>query len=192
MSAKPNHNITAEKALILLNANEPIKDVFVSGKLSLTGLDDFDKAIVIDNCILEYLEGNSTQFTNNVKLTNSEFKLCDFTFTYFLGGMEIENCVFESYLDFQAGGHNKNNQVFSIRNSIFKGFVNFFDCWYESRVVVENNDFKRGTNLLGKHKETGIETRFDVTPLIEKNNGVLNIEDEGDVESKAVFLLWPR
>ena len=136
MKAKPKHNISAERALDFINSNEPIKDVFITGKLTLTGLDNFDKAIIIDNCIVEYFEGISSQFTKLVKFTNSEFNLCDFTFTYFLGGAEIDNCIFENYLDFQAGGHNQNNNTFSIRNSIFKGFVNFFDCYYESSMVV--------------------------------------------------------
>jgi len=149
------------------------------GKLNLTGLDNFDRKIVIDNCVFEFFEGISSQFLKQVRLTNSEFKKCDFTFTYFLGGLEIQNCVFESYLDFQAGGHNKDGSEFSIRNSTFKNFVNFFDCWYESAVIIENNDFQQGTNLLGKHTSSGIETTFDVQPVIENNRGKLDIDGEG-------------
>ena len=184
MSAHPKDTITAGTALDLINSNETINNVFVSGKLSLAGLDNFDKEIVVDGCVFEFFEGASSRFLKLVKLTNSQFILCDFTFTYFLGGLEIENCVFESYLDFQSGGHNINGNVFSIRSSTFKKFVNFFDCWYESAVIIESNDFRKGTNLLGK----GIKTTFDVKPKIENNKGKLDIDDEGDVEEKADFL----
>jgi hypothetical protein len=190
MRVKPKHNITAEKAFELVKANEPIKNVFVSGKLNFTGIDNFDKAIVIENCIVEYLEGISSQYLRQVKLINSEFELCDFTFTYFIGGLEIENCCFKNYLDFQAGGHNRGNNSFSIRNSTFKKFVNFFDCWFESEVIIVNNDFQKGTNLLGKHTSNSIKTVFDIVPLIENNIGKLDINSEGDYEDKSIYLKW--
>jgi hypothetical protein len=190
MNIIPKHNITAARALDLINSNEPIKDVFISGKLSLSGLDNFNKSIILENCIVEYIEGISSQFLKKLEFRNSNFKLCDFTFTYFLGGLDLDCCVFENYLDFQAGGHNKSNSLFSITNCTFKGFVNFFDCWYESQVVIQSNHFIKGTNLLGKDRETGIKTRFDILPTVENNVGKLDVGDEGDIESKSVFLLW--
>ncbi len=122
----------------------------------------------------------------------SNFKLCDFTFTYFVGGIEINKCTFENYLDFQAGGHNKDKNSFSILSNKFHGFVNFFDCYFESEVIIKDNEFIKGTNLFGLHKASGQKTHFDVAPLIENNNGALDIKDEGDVESKSIFLLWEK
>jgi hypothetical protein len=186
MSAAPKHNITADRAMDLIMSGESLIDVFVTGELKLEGIDNFDKSLIASNSIFEYLNALSSQFTQLIKLSNCELRKCDFTFSYFLGGLEIDNCVFENYLDFQAGGHNKDGKAVSINNCTFKGFVNFFDCWYESEFIISENDFQKGTNILGK--PNGIPVTFDVSPIIENNKGQLDLDNEGDVESKAVYL----
>nr|GFC11688.1 two component histidine kinase, putative [Tanacetum cinerariifolium] len=52
-----------------------------------------------------------------------------------VGGLTIESCTFESYLDFQAGGHNLAGYPIKILNNIFLNFVNFFDCWYTGEAI---------------------------------------------------------
>ena len=151
MTATPKHNIAKEQALDLLQEGKPISDVYIEGELKLEASEAWDKPVVFENCIFEYFSGSATSFEKHVKITNCHFKKCQFIFTYFLGGLTIENCLFESYLDFQAGGHNKKGNAITIVNNEFCGFVNFFDCWYENEVNVSNNNFKKGTNLLGSN-----------------------------------------
>lgn len=185
----PKQNITATEVMDLINAGKPLNNLFVSGKLNLTGSYNYkcEKDIVAENCIFESLEGSCVQFIRSVRLTNSKFTRCDFAYTYFTGGLVIDNCTFEGYLDMQAGGHNK--KAVSITNSIFKNFVNFFDCWYQGEVTIKNNHFQQGTNLLGVDATSGIRTSFDVEPLIEGNIGQLDIDNEADLDINIISLL---
>lgn len=178
MTPLPSHNITSERATDLLYEGQPIQDVYVDGKVILELSETWEKEIVFENCIIEYFSGSVTQFNRPVKLKNCHFKNCQFVFTYFCGGLHIENCTFEKYLDFQAGGHNKSGYPVIINNNEFKDFVNFFDCWFENEVSIENNKFHKGTNLLGQ--EHNIPVRFDIEPNINDNIGPLNLDNEGE------------
>jgi hypothetical protein len=123
------------------------------------------------------VSGSAIHFGKPVRFINCHFEECKFVFTYFLGGLTIDNCKFDDYLDFQAGGHNIAGKLITIANNQFSGFVNFFDCWYESEVIIKNNCFLQGTNLLGK--PLNIPVTFDVEPVIENNQGQLDIDTEG-------------
>ena len=111
-------------------------------------------------------------------MVNCHFKKCQFVFTYFLGGLTIDNCTFDNYLDFQAGGHNKTRYPITITNNFFKDFLNFCDCWYEDEVTITNNCFQKGTNLLGKPHN--IPVTFDKEPFITDNSGKLDLNNEGE------------
>ncbi|RAJ98094.1 hypothetical protein LX87_03002 [Larkinella arboricola] len=177
MTTQPKQNITTERATGLLKGGQPLIDVYVDGELKLETNGIWDKDVVFENSIIENFSGSVTQFNNPVRLINCHFKNCQFVFTYFSGGLTIDNCTFDSYLDFQAGGHNKAGNAVIITNNGFNGFVNFFDCWYESDVIINNNRFCKGTNLLGK--PNNIPITFDVEPVIENNIGELDINHEG-------------
>jgi hypothetical protein len=171
---EPSHNISSERATDLLNEGKPLTDLYVEGEIKIETSDVWDKDVVIENCIIESFSGSVTQFKKPVKLLNSRFKNCQFVFTYFLGGLIIENCTFENYSDFQAGGHNQSGSSIIIKNSEFQDFVNFFDSWYEGPVIITDNNFQKGTNLMSKEQLL----TFDVPPQISNNQGNLNIESE--------------
>jgi hypothetical protein len=174
---RPNHNISFDQANSLLAKAQPLSDAYVSGEIKIEAYDSWEKEVIMKNCTLEYFSGSATQFKKPVHLVNCRFKKCQFVFSYFLERLIIENCLFDDYLDFQAGGHNKNGKPIILANNQFAGFVNFFDCWYESEVIIKNNDFKKGANLLGKPFD--IPVTFDVVPIIEDNKGQLNLDTEG-------------
>lgn len=178
MTTQPKHNISIEKATDFLKDGRPLTDIYVDGELKIETNDTWNKEVVIENCIIEYLSGSITQFEKPVRLINCHFKKCQFVFTYFLGGLTIDNCTFENYLDFQAGGHNKAGFPVIITNNNFAGFVNFFDCWYENEVTISNNRFHKGTNLLGKPHN--ILVTFEVEPTILNNLGQLDLDNEGE------------
>jgi len=177
MATQPKHNITKERATDLLEDGKPLKDVYIQGELKLEISDFWDKEVLFENCIVEDFSGSVTQFNKPVKLINCHFKKCQFIFTYFLGGLTIDNCTFDNYLDFQAGGHNKAGNPIIVTNNDFKDFVNFFDCWYESEVTVLSNKFHKGTNLLGQSHD--IPVTFDIEPIIKGNIGQLDVNNEG-------------
>lgn len=178
MTIQPNHNITTERATDLLKDGRPLTGVYVDGELKIETNETWDKEVVFENCIVEYFSGSVTQFDKPVRLINCHFKKCQFVFTYFLGGLTIDNCTFENYLDFQAGGHNKTGNPVILTNNDFKDFVNFFDCWYENEVTISNNKFHKGTNLLGKPHN--IPVTFDKEAIIKDNIGQLDLDNEGE------------
>lgn len=172
---QPKHNISAERVIDLVISGQHINDCYIDGKITLEGFEAFEKPIIFKNCVIDFFSGSSTIFKDKVSFSNCHFKNCSFIFTYFESGLSIEGCVFDKYLDFQAGGHNKTGAV-ALTSNEFKGFVNFFDCWYESDVNISTNIFHEGTNLLGSPHN--IPVTFDKTPVIEGNSGKINYNDE--------------
>jgi hypothetical protein len=59
--------------------------------------------------------------------------------------------------------------------------VNFFDCIYEGPVIITNNKFEKGTNLLGNQNEPFVAS-FDDVVTIENNEGEIDINSEGGDE----------
>jgi hypothetical protein len=177
MLTQPTNNITTERATDLLKDGRPLIDFYVNGKLKIEVNETWDKEVVFKNCVLENFSAIGQQFSKPVKLTHCHFKNCHFAFVYFLSGLTIDNCTFDNYLDFQAGGHNKIGNSVILTNNIFKDFVNFFDCWYENEVIINNNEFRNGTNLLGK--PNNISVTFDKEAIIKDNIGQLDLNKEG-------------
>lgn len=176
---QPKHNISANRAADILMDGKPLIDVYVEGELKIESIDIWDKEVIFENCILDFFSGILTPFNKPVRLINCHFKKCHFSFSYFLGGLIIDNCTFESYLDFQAGGHNRKGNPVIITNNEFKDFVNFFDCWYEDEVIISNNIFHKGTNLLGKPHSTPVT--FNIKAIIKDNIGQIDFDNEGEV-----------
>lgn len=174
MTIHAKNNISISRALDILNGGLPLIDFFIDGEILIVENGIWEKEVIIENCIVEYFSGSVTCFDRPVKLINSHFKNCQFTFTHFWGGLTIDNCTFDNYLDFQAGGHNKPENLIRITNTNFEDFVNFCDCWYKGSVKIENNNFQKGTNIESNKKFI----TFDFPPTIEKNIGNTKIESE--------------
>jgi hypothetical protein len=178
MTAQPKHNISIERATDTINEGLPLVDLYIDGAIELATASKWGQEVVIENCIVENLVAVGTEFTKPVRLVNSYFKNCNFYGAYFTKGLIIDNCTFDSYLDFQSGGHNKPGNPVIITNNNFKAFVNFFDCWYEGEVTISKNKFHKGTNVLGK--PNNISVTFDVEPTITENSGQINFDHEGE------------
>jgi len=144
--------LPAATALQMLRAGESLRNYHIVGRLELQKLATDDVycpcPITLEHCQLNYMQGVMLQYQGPVILRHCHFNRADFAFAYFLQGLLIEDCVFEGYLDFQAGGHNKSGFPVRLLRNTFQGFVNFFDCWYEAEVQIEHNDFQGETNLL--------------------------------------------
>ena len=128
-------------------------------------------------CALSNLDAANVAFRGRFVLEDCVIDAAQFTFTYFLGGLQILRCTFRSDLDFQSGGHNSGTAPCRIEDSSFEGFVNFADCWFEGPVQVGGCRFARGTNLLG-NKRSPLEVRFDVPPIVAENLGALDLDGE--------------
>lgn len=169
--------MTSDEVTDLIIYNQKVKDAVISGIINFS-IDIFDHAVIIENCSINCFRANNIQFNKQVKFVNCKFKICDFSFAYFPGGLEIIDCSFNTYLDFQCGGHNKSQNPVRLENSIFKDFVNFYDCSYDGPFILNGNDFQKGTNILG-NKNMPYEVTFKLTPIFENNKGLMNLNGEG-------------
>lgn len=166
--------ITAKEALKILNSSTPLINTNVEGVIELSSGEEWRSPFIIENCTIQKLSCVMVQFHQHVLIKNSYLEDASFNFTYFLGGLTIENCVFDEYLDFEAGGHNSVGNNITISNNQFHGFVNFCDCWFKGEISVYNNTFGGGTNILSKKQLIS----FDNPLSINNNAGVLDIESE--------------
>ena len=177
-----NNKIKALKLISNLENIEVIKNSHIEGKLKLNEEKHFKKISFI-NCKIDFLQMVCIEFKGKIELINCEIKDCNLSYSYFKEGLVIKNCTFDSYLDFQAGGHN--NKPIHIIGNTFKEFVSFFDCWFFDEVVLQNNTFIKGTNILGNIKEA-VSSQFD-NGLIESNNiGRINVDGQGDIEINII------
>jgi hypothetical protein len=167
--------ISSDDAISKLSNGEKLNNYNIVGEINFEGYDTFNIFLVMENCTIENFSLSCSNVVKHVNFIGCEFLNCKFIFTYFTGGLTIINCKFKSYLDFQAGGHNK--QPIRIEKNIFHGFVNFFDCIYENTVTIIDNEFKHGSNLLGS--PYNISVTFAIEPEILNNEGELNLGHEG-------------
>ncbi len=77
-----------------------------------------------------------------------------------------------SDIDYQMGGHNNEEMVIS--DNIFYGFFSFFDCIFEKQLIVKNNIFKKGTDLLARENK-GFDNCFNGGVILTDNIGPLNV-----------------
>jgi len=173
------HTISVETAIDSIQQGKPIRDSHIIGDVDICKIErSLTAELVLSNCKIDNLVAPSFEFNYPVRLENCHFCKCSFNYAYFQRGLTIDNCIFDYYVDFEAGGHNQIGYCFQIRNSQFLEFVNFFDCWFMGEVVIENNDFRGGTNLLG-NKLAPYRVQFDSTTRIENNRGALDVDGEG-------------
>lgn len=169
---------SANEAKKNLISGAPLRDLSITGLLIIEPDEPWEKVVIIENCIIENFNCIMVVFKKQVTIRNSHVKAASFHFCYFTGGLIIENCVFDEYLDFNAGGHNLKGNLVTFNNNHFFGFVNFFDCWYNGEIVVKNNVFEKGTNILSKN----LCVSFDIPIIIHDNLGELDIESECSIE----------
>jgi hypothetical protein len=185
----PKNTFSSEDAIKILLQGQELANFHITGVIDLYKVaKEINSELIIRNCFVENLVSPSIEFTYGLRLTESHFAKCSFNYAYFIGGLTIDNCVFDTYLDFEAGGHNQKNHAFKIIQSSFCGFVNFFDCWFQSGVEVVNNEFKKGTNLMGNRDEP-FRVQYDVPPLIENNRGQIDLDGDGDKSINVIYLV---
>jgi len=130
----------------------------------------------IANSFIDSLRFDAIQFHEVVTIKNCVLAKASFAYAYFHKGLHIENSVFMGYIDWQAGGHNDKGGII-ITSSVFTGFNNFFDCWFQSELKFTDCIFIKGTNLLGNVKQNG-KVSFDIPPVVE--NVIGDIRKDGE------------
>lgn len=166
--------ITDQQAKNILDTGSPLKNFTVNGKIEINAGSEWEKEVIMEDCIIENFNCLMVYFKKAVTIKNCHFKDAAFNFSYFHGGLTIESCTFDKYLDFEAGGHNDLGNLVAITKNHFRGFVNFFDCWYNGEVIIEDNIFEKGTNISSRDQQVS----FDIPAEIVNNIGDLKIESE--------------
>lgn len=113
---------------------------------------EFERNVIIEGCIIDFLHIHSC---------------------WFIDGLVLKNCIIKNYVDYQMGGHNE--KPILIENNIFNEFMNFFDCQFGDIVEVKNNVFMKGSNLLG-NKEEGYHNTFDKGVIEKSNIGKIDLD----------------
>ena len=127
----------------------------VIDQVELIGVFDIDVPIKMERCIINELKIHSCWFNE---------------------GIALKNCIINGYIDYQMGGHNK--KPILLYQNVFTGFVNFFDCQFDSRVEIVENVFVRGANLFGNLNE-GFANTFESELIVSKNIGDLDLDGFG-------------
>lgn len=173
MLPNPGINISPYKAKAFLDNGSPLNNFSISGVLEVDAGSEFKNEVCIEDCIIDNLKCLMIYFQKKVTIKNSYLRDASFNFSYFLGGLTIENCTFDNYLNFESGGHNDLGFIV-IKNNQFKGFVNFFDCWFTGEVYIEGNVFDKGTNICSNDQLIA----SDIPMQLALNTGDLFIESE--------------
>jgi hypothetical protein len=173
--------LNAAEVYNLMRQNLPIQNVSVNETVDLIGhfsdRDLFPYGISFINSNINDLKLTLLMFNKHVLLKNCIFNNADFYASYFLGGLTIDNCTFENGIHLMtSGGHNKPLQKVIIKNTMFKGFVDMSDAWFEGPIEISGCIFIKGSNLLG-NIDTPIQVKFDYKPTILNNSGKLDIND---------------
>lgn len=153
--------------------------------------------MVIENKILDELNSSDLGNSKSIHIRNSIINSLNFDFFEFNFEIVIENCIINNfsihscwfvkgltfrcnhvmnYVDYQMGGHNEVPVIIS--ENIFHGFVSFFDCHFENQLVLENNLFIKGSNLLG-NKDEGFANIFNSVVVIDNNIGNVDLDGFG-------------
>ena len=177
--------IDSSEALKLISLGKPI-DRYEIDMLDLTKIGtEINVAITVKNSIINHFYSPSIKFQQKMIIEDCQLSRCTFNYVYFVRGITIQNTVVQSYLDLEAGGHNE--EPFILRHNTFMGFVNFFDCWFKNDLIVENNIFRKGSNLLG-NKEEPYGVRFEKKPMIRGNQGDIDLNGEGERSDNVILV----
>lgn len=119
----------------------------------------------------DLFEPNFKIVIENCKIENFLLHSC-----WFKGGLVFKNNQIKNYVDYQMGGHNEFPMI--LDGNVFNDFVNFFDCQFKSKLEVVNNNFIKGSNLMGNVEE-GFKNTFGDELIVSNNIGNINLDGFG-------------
>ncbi|MBC5642792.1 hypothetical protein H8S77_07820 [Parabacteroides sp. BX2] len=153
-----------------------MKDVIninnVSSRLIDLNSIDNSEEIIISNSIIDEINFASLIFSKKVCISKCIIDKFVIHSSWFEGGLNFVDNIVLSDIDYQMGGHNITD--FVLERNLFNGFFSFFDCQFEGNVIVKDNIFKKGSDLLLK-EDKGFDNLFERQLIIENNIGHLDM-----------------
>lgn len=129
-------------------------------------------SVKICNCIIDEINLVGENCAAHIEISNCIIGKLNIYGAWFEGGLSLIDNIMLSPINYQAGGHNL--KPIELRGNIFHGFVSFFDCHFDDRVIVENNIFIEGSDILTKESES-FDNIFPNGIVIDGNVGRLNV-----------------
>lgn len=171
---KSFREVSAKKAFELIQQSNILSNIKITEPFNLRDFikeDECNETLEIENCWFQDFDVSFFTFHQPIIIKYTKFRSASFMASYFNEGLKIENCFFEGNTDFQCSDHIASD-VYKIEllQNTFIDFVNFFDCFFDSSVIIKDNNFKTSTNLFGN-----IQCQpFFKNPIIENNSGKLD------------------
>jgi hypothetical protein len=178
-AGQQDHTMTADQALSILRSGDVLTGERVSPIVLAPAADvrEIRHPIKIQSCQVEEFDAALCEFHEPVTLSKSMFERAGFVACYFLQGLSVEGCHFRGRVNFECGGHNAADKTVLFQDTVFEGFVNFFDCLFEGPVILRNVEFREGTNLCG-FKGTPTEPTFSGGLTLDRVSGKLDFNEE--------------
>ena len=114
-----------------------------------------------ENSIIELIDFKYNEILIPIKISNCIIKKLDIYGCWFKKGFILEKCIIIDTIIYEMGGHN--NMEIQLTNNIFCKFIDFFDCHFIEKVIIENNIFMEGTNIIGNQNK-GYKNTFEKDP----------------------------
>lgn len=130
-----------------------------------------DGGLVVENCIIGLLDLTAIVFQSGVTIKNCIINELKIHSTWFSEGLIFTDNVVLSDIMHEMGGHN--DGTITLSGNIFHGFFCFFDCQFTGQVIIRNNIFVKGSDLLYRENK-GFDNLFDGGIILENNIGELD------------------
>lgn len=144
-------------------------------RLDYTSVQEYvNESWSLSNCVIKLLDINALEFFKEVIITNCIIHKLVIYSSWFTGGLKFTNNIVLSDIDYQMGGHNKEEIRFE--GNVFNGFFSFFDCHFDAKLIVKDNVFVHGTDLFTKENK-GFDNLFENGFIVENNIGKLDVFD---------------
>lgn len=141
-----------------------------------------DDVILLSHCLIKSIDLLAADgFRGTVVIENSIIDDLQIHSCWFTEGLVLRNCVVHGFVQYEMGGHNY--RPFVMEGNVFTGFVDFSFCQFLDRVIIRDNVFMRGTNLLGNQGEKAAVT-FETEPEVMGNAGKMDLDV--DIEGEGV------
>lgn len=132
------------------------------------------ESVIIRDCIIDTINFEFSEVFVSIFLESCVIKDLLINTCWFKRKTVIDKCIFKNDIVYEMGGHN-DDEIY-IKNNVFCGFFDFFDCQFNKKVFIENNVFVNGANLLG-NREKGYKNIFNNGIILSNNNGDLEINN---------------
>jgi uncharacterized protein YjbI with pentapeptide repeats len=166
----------------LIKENETLENFHVVGDVSFYKI-NLENKLAFINCKFDSLSLSGCDFDFEIKFINCKFKKVDMVGTFFHGGVLFSGCTFYSHFLSDSGIHNK--KPYLLQGNVFHEFADFTDCWFMGEVIIKDNAFIKGTNLLG-NKDEMFRVQFDSGYIIENNTGQIDVDGFGDTPVNVI------